>query len=467
MARKGGATKAAPKPTSVPIKRYKPTGGSFVGIDIGTGQIKVVEVSGAGSGLKVTALGIGGTPEGLVSQGVVADPKLLGGAIKSLLAKSGVRSRKAVVSVGGAAAMVVRVVDVPKMTPGELAETMKWQIEQYVPFPASEVELSYQKIDDPVADADPTANMEVLIAVAQRDMVARHIETAKAAGLEPFAVDVEPLAAGRSLINLSKEGYDQKNVVVVNIGFSLTDVGIFKNGTLRFPRTIPLGGDNLTRAIAEKCGLGLDAAEDDKREVAAVLMDLIESGEADLFGNAEPADNGIASPWDVDTSVPLPPSLFGDAPAAAETAEAEPAAQNPFADPFAAPEEEPAPAAAVVETGLAAGSSTHSDREKEIFQAILPVLGEFVMELRRSVDYFRSKFPMQTVDQILLCGGGANLRNLDQYVQSELGVPTSVADPFAAVNVQSKQMPVARRMEVAPAFAVALGLAARDSLLGS
>ncbi|MFM7321494.1 MAG: type IV pilus assembly protein PilM, partial [Armatimonadota bacterium] len=298
--------------------------------------MKAVEVSGAGSGLKVTALGIDNTPEGLISQGVVVDPKLLGTAIKSLLAKSGVRSRKCVVSVGGAAAMVVRVVEVPKMSAGELAETMKWQIEQYVPFPASEVELSYQKIDDPVADADPNAPMEVLIAVAQRDMITRHIETLKAAGLEPFAVDVEPLSAGRALINLSKEGYDQKNVVVVNIGFSLTDVGIFKNGTLRFPRTIPLGGDNLTRAIAEKLGLGLDAAEDDKREVAAVLMDLIESGEADLFGNAEPADNGIASQWDVDTSVPLPPSLFGEAPAPAAEAEV---AANPFDDAFAAPAE--------------------------------------------------------------------------------------------------------------------------------
>jgi len=463
VAKKGGATKAAPKPTPVPIKRYKPTGGSFVGIDIGTGQMKVVEVAGAGSGLKVTALGIDNTPEGLISQGVVVDPKLLGTAVKSLLAKSGVRSRKAVVSVGGAAAMVVRVVEVPKMTAGELAETMKWQIEQYVPFPASEVELSYQKIDDPVADADPNAPMEVLIAVAQRDMISRHIDMVKSANLEPFAVDVEPLSAGRALINLSKEGYDHKNVVVVNIGFSLTDVGIFKNGTLRFPRTIPLGGDNLTRAIAEKCGLGLDAAEDDKREVASVLMDLIESGEADLFGNAEPADNGIASPWDVDTSVPLPPSLFGEAPAPAP--EVPPA--NPFDDAFAPAVEAEAQPEAVDTALVGGGESAHSEREREVFQAILPVLGEFVMELRRSVDYFRSKFPMETVDQILLCGGGANLRNLDQYVQSELGVPTSVADPFASVNVQSKQMPVAKRMEVAPAFAVALGLAARDSLIGS
>ena len=89
--------------------------------------------------------------------------------------------------------MVVRVVEVPKMSTGELADTMKWQIEQYIPFAASDVEMAYQKIDDPVADADPNAQMEVLIAVAQRDMVSGHLEALKLAGLEAVIVDVEPL----------------------------------------------------------------------------------------------------------------------------------------------------------------------------------------------------------------------------------------------------------------------------------
>ena len=464
MAKKGAAVKPAPK-KAAPVRKAKSSGGSFVGLDMGTSTIKIVEVTGAGTGLRVTGLGIEDTPSGLISQGVVTDPKQMGLAIKAALAKNGIRSRKCVVSVGGAAAMVVRVVDVPRMTPGELAETMKWQIEQYVPFPASDVEISYQKIDDPVADADPAGQMEVMLAVAQRDMVARHIDTLTAAGLTPVAVDVEPLAAGRALINLSKEGYGQRNVVVVNIGATITDVGIFKSGVLRFPRTIPLGGDNFTRAIADRCGLGMDAAEDEKREVAAVLMDLVGAAEADPFGATEVADNGISSPWDVDTSVPLPPSLFGDSPAAAPEAEAVDA--NPFADPFAAPAETaPAPVVEVAPV-VEDSDSPYTAREREIFQAILPVLGEFAMELRRSVDYFRSKFPMDTVDHVLLCGGGASLRHFEQYVQSEIGVPTTVADPFATINVQSKQLTPAKRLEVAPSFAVALGLAARDALVGS
>jgi len=362
--------------------------------------------------------------------------------------------------------MVVRVIEVPKMTPSELGDTMKWQIEQYIPFPSADVEMSYQKIDDPATDNDPNSiNMEVLLAVAQRDMLKSHTEMLAIAGLSPVAIDVEPLAVGRSLVNLSREGYARKNVVVVNIGASLTDAGIFKNGILRFPRTIPLGGDNITRAIADRLGLSMDAAEDEKRANASVLMDLIQSGEADLFpGSGAIEDNGVQSPWDVDTSAPLPPPMFGDSPASTESGggHASPFNEpNPFSDPFGA-----APAAPEVASAQVT-DDPQTARQKEIFNAMLPVLGEFVMELRRSVDYFRSKYPTETVDQVLLCGGSASLRNLDQYIQNELGVPAVISDPFAGINVVSKQLSATRRVEVAPAFAVALGLAARDAVIGS
>jgi type IV pilus assembly protein PilM len=281
-------------------------------VDIGTHAVKLVEVTGSGTNLKVTGLSRERTPEGLVVQGVIQDPKSMGQFIKQMIAKSGIRSRKAVVAVGGTAGMVVRVVEVPKMSAGELADTMKWQIEQYIPFAASDVEMAYQKIDDAVADADPAAQMEVLIAVAQRDMVSGHLEALKLAGLDVVTVDVEPLAIGRALLDLSKTGLKAKTTVVINIGASGTEVGIYRDGVLRFPRTIPLGGEAFTRAVADKLSLSLDAAEDEKVERGEVLLDLIEQAQEDMFGSSgDAADNGISSPWDVDISAPLPPSLFG------------------------------------------------------------------------------------------------------------------------------------------------------------
>lgn len=473
MARMGGATKtgggpkAAPRPK--PVVRAKPSGGSFIGLDIGTQTIKMVEVSGSGSNLRVTALAVENTPPGTVQQGVIADPKTLGAAIKQMRTKNGFKATKCISSVAGAAGMVVRVIEVPKMTPSELAETMKWEVERHIPFAAGDVEMSFQKIDNPDSDNDPNnPNMEVLLAVAQRDMIAQHITTITAAGLTPVAIDVEPLAIGRALIDLSREGLQNKNVVIVNMGASQTDVGVFKGGILRYPRTIPLGGDNLTRAVADRLGLSMDAAEDEKRAHATILMDLVKSGHADemLFGGGDSPEGNIQSPFDVDTSAPLPPPLFGGDTATPAPSPFDIAEDNPFASPFT--ETAPSVGASSVETAVVPAEPEDPGylRRKEVFNGLLPMLGEFVMELRRSVDYFRSKYPNDTMDLILLCGGSAKVQNLDQYIEHELGIPSTLADPFVGINVASKQISVTRRLELAPALAVALGLAARDAVLG-
>lgn len=462
----GAKTKPGPTPKAV-TRAPKPSGGSFVGLDIGSQMIKVVEVTGSGNGLRVTAFGQAPTPFGTISQGIVSDSKTLGAAVKALLSKSGVKSRKSVSAASGAAAVVVRVIEVPKMSPSELAETMKWEVERHIPFSPSEVELSYQKIDDPAVDNDAAnPNMEVLLACAQRDMVSGHLDTLKAAGLTPAAIDVEPLAAGRALLSLSKQGLADKNAVVVNIGSSMTDVGIFKKAALRFPRTIPIGGDNFTQAIADRLGIPMDAAEDEKKTNGKIFMDLVNQPMDDFPGSSAAQDVGITSIFDVspELSAPLPPALY-DAPAP-ETA----ATDNPFDvtfdNPFDAPEPEPVASAPVVETAPVP-EDPRVTRQKEVFYALNPVLGEFAMELQRSIDYFRSKYPSETIDQVLLCGGSASLAGIAEYVQYQTGIPAAVADPFAGINVTARQLSLDQRAQMAPALAVAMGLAVRDAVLGA
>jgi type IV pilus assembly protein PilM len=312
-------TKPAKAAPVRPVGPTRPSGGAFVGLDIGTQNIKVIEVRGFGKSLQVTALAIGDTPPGSIQQGIVTDAKALGAAIKQLCQKNGIRAGKVIAAAAGSAGVVVRVIEVPKMTASELAETMKWEVERHIPFPVNDVEMAYQAVDDP-ALADPNAqNMEVLLAVAQRDMVAAQLNTLETAGLKAVAIDVEPLAIGRSLLNLSREGLANKNVVIVNMGASNTDVAVFKSGILRFPRTIPIAGDNFTRAIADTLGLSMEQAEEEKRQYAAVLMDVLAAATApsndDPFGSPAPSDGSpqpfvFDSPF-ADSSVPPPLPTFG------------------------------------------------------------------------------------------------------------------------------------------------------------
>src|SRR2546425_71815 len=169
------------------------SGGPTVGLDIGSQWIKVAEVAPGRGGPVVRALGSAPTPPGAMENNIIIDSQLLGLAVKKLLKDSGVGSRTSVSSVSGQSALVVRVIEVPRMSDSELAETMKWEVERHVPFAANEVIMDFQAIER--ADTPPDSqNMEVLLAVAQQDMIDRHVEMLFAAGLTPAAIDVEPLA---------------------------------------------------------------------------------------------------------------------------------------------------------------------------------------------------------------------------------------------------------------------------------
>lgn len=254
----------------------------MVGLDIGTDSIKVAEAKFAKDGINITGLGVARTPQGVIENEVIVDPKALGSAIKALLNESGIKTKKCVSSVSGASNVVVRVISVPKMKQEELAETMKWEVERHVPFSPKEVVMDFQPLEKEGADPNAT-EMEVLLAVAQQQLIDSHVETLFAAGLQPMAIDIEPLAASRSLVETAPNGAATgETVAVVNIGSTRTDFGIFENGILTFPSP-PLGvaGINFTREIAEALGQTLEQAEVTKREFAAVNMDGFQNAPVD------------------------------------------------------------------------------------------------------------------------------------------------------------------------------------------
>mgnify|MGYP005834135153 FL=1 len=59
-----------------------------------------------------------------------------------------------------------------------------------------------------------------------------------------------------------------------------------------------------------------------------------------------------------------------------------------------------------------------------------PALERFVAEINRSIDYYRREFGEQKIDRLLICGGSAAMKGLREYLQTSLGIPTELFDPF-------------------------------------
>ncbi|MFM1918464.1 MAG: type pilus assembly protein PilM [Candidatus Hydrogenedentota bacterium] len=91
-------------------------------------------------------------------------------------------------------------------------------------------------------------------------------------------------------------------------------------------------------------------------------------------------------------------------------------------------------------------------------EVIGKALQRFVSETMRSFAYFRSLPGGGQVHRVILCGGGACLRNIVPYLQSALGVEVRIAQPLAGLAITPGAQMVNERPEQA---CVALGLALR------
>jgi len=85
-----------------------------------------------------------------------------------------------------------------------------------------------------------------------------------------------------------------------------------------------------------------------------------------------------------------------------------------------------------------------------------PALERFVAEVNRSIDYYRREFGETKIDRLLLCGGTAAMKGLREYIQSNLGIPAEIFDPFKESGLYKKG--TAPEDEVGHRLVTALGL---------
>lgn len=428
-----------------------------VGLDIGTSRIKFVEARLGRRGPLITSAGIGVTPRDTISNGVIVDPATLAAAVRQLLDQHGCKTKAVISSVASQSSLVVRPIEVPRMTRQELAQTMQFEVERHIPFAASEVVMDFQPMVAPEQLPPEAQNMDVLLAVAQEDMINAHLDTLFKAGLDPIALDVEPLSACRSLIDINAElgAYDE-TYALLNIGAATTDLSIIRNGLLNFTRPVPMAGDSITQAIADALGYEFHEAERMKIEHAALQVEsapaLPERG-TDMPATTAPA--ATAPSVDDDLTFLVPP-LDDEADRSG----------RPVFDlgaeslSLGGPSTPPPPQDSRLPTLHTPGAGTP---QRQVYDAILPVMADLVSEVRRSIDYYANKYPDSRVNKILLFGGSAMIPNFADFLANEVGVVVLVGNPFARLEVDRK-VPSEMVERQACFMPIVVGLAIRDML---
>jgi type IV pilus assembly protein PilM len=242
-----------------------------VGLDLGSSAVKAIELKPSGKTYKVTAFGSEPIPPDSIVDGAIIDSAAVVDAVRRLFDKQQIKTREVAASLSGSA-VIVKKISLPVMTDAELAESIYWEAEQYIPFDIQDVNLDYQILD--AGDTAGKSTMEVLLVAAKNEKIADYTGVIGQAGRTAVVVDVDAFALQNAYeVNYGIE--PDAVTVLLNAGASATNVNILHGDRSVFSRDISIGGNAYTEALQRELSLTFEQADELKqgRDVDGVTYD--------------------------------------------------------------------------------------------------------------------------------------------------------------------------------------------------
>jgi type IV pilus assembly protein PilM len=230
-------------------------GKTTVGLDIGSGLIKVAVIDHGKKEPVLSRVAIAPLLPDAIVEGEIMDPGIVADAVKSALEAAGVKSKKVVTAVGGRD-VIIKKIQIERVKEAQARELMRWEAEQHVPFDMESVELDFQ-ILDPDAEG---LEMQVLLVAAKRELVEAKLRLIADAGLQPGIVDVDAFAL-HNAFEVNHPDAMQGVVGLVNIGHEVTNVNILDDGVPILTRDIAVGTRRFREDLQRERGLSAEDAD--------------------------------------------------------------------------------------------------------------------------------------------------------------------------------------------------------------
>jgi type IV pilus assembly protein PilM len=226
----------------------------IVGLDIGSNAIKLLELKGTKKGYQLKNIGEAILPRQSIVNKVISDPDAVAEALSTLVDDLMIKTKNVAISISGHS-VIIKKVSMPSMSDDELKESIPWELEQYIPQSIQDVDYDYQV----VPGETPEGNIDVLIVAAKKDVTNSYISIVNDVGLNPVIVDVDVFA----LENMYEINYAESEglLALVNIGASVTNINILKDGVSVFTRDITVGGNQFTEWIMKEFDVEYEEAE--------------------------------------------------------------------------------------------------------------------------------------------------------------------------------------------------------------
>ena len=227
---------------------------STVGLDIGSGLIKVAVIDHSKAQPELVRVAITPLLADAIVDGEIMDPGIVADAITACLQEAGVTTKSVVTAVGGRD-VIIKKIQIERVKEAQARELMRWEAEQHVPFDMESVELDFQILDPDGRESE----MSVLLVAAKRELIEAKVRVLTEASLSAMAVDVDVFAL-HNAFELNHPDAMSGVVALVNIGHEVTNINIVEDGTPILTRDIPVGTRRFREDLQRERGLGSEEA---------------------------------------------------------------------------------------------------------------------------------------------------------------------------------------------------------------
>ncbi len=337
----------------------------IVGCDIGSSAIKVVELKPLKSGeFQLVHAAIAELSSEAIVDGAIMDSSLVVESLSRLIADNGIKNPNFGTSLSGHS-VILKKIPLPAMSETELAESIQWEAEQYIPFDINEVNLDYVVLDQGQGET-----MDVLLVAVKKEKIADYTSVLIQAGKQPALVDVDVFA----LQNAYELNYElgPEAVALVNIGASVMNINVIHEHQTVFWRDVSFGGNQYTEAIQRELNLPREEAERLKR-----------------------------------------------------------------------------------------GERVGERSIQQVLGVVNSVSEDLAAELQKTIDFFVATSSVDSLDKLVLAGGGSQLLGLDEILKERFQVPVEVMNPFRNIRYDESEFDPEWINRNAPSMGIAVGLAMR------
>ncbi len=236
----------------------------FLGIDVGTASVRIVELEK--SGQKIGLSNYGGVDLDLVETDV---PKLTGKAmaafsvdeiaeiIQALMSQAKIKTRQCAFSIPDFSTFFTNF-SLPPMTKKELPEAVLFEARQHIPLPIENVTVDWQLVG---GGFNTPQKIEVTVAAVPNEIVARYKEIAQKAKLEMLLLEAEMFGLAQALVPAD----ETRPVCLIDIGAQSTVCSLIENRILRYSHSFDRGSVYLANELISRLPLEPETTEDIKQ----------------------------------------------------------------------------------------------------------------------------------------------------------------------------------------------------------